>query len=158
MSLTIRRTTANTPAADDWLGAGVQKWVWFDLAAFAWGVLLVVLAFTDHDRGSKSDPMAIFHHYTLVHDAGPGVLVFVGAPAMIAVLLVPLLIRKTTRRSYNADRAAWWLTGTSCVLCFVGLLVEGIVVLPAAVLTVCAVAMAPFGPPLQRQPRERPRD
>ncbi|MGI8571728.1 MAG: hypothetical protein ACR2L9_03740 [Solirubrobacteraceae bacterium] len=34
----------------------------------------------------------------------------------------------------------------SCLVCFLGLAVEGIVMLPEAVLTVCAVATAPLPP------------
>jgi quinol-cytochrome oxidoreductase complex cytochrome b subunit len=123
---------------------GVPRWVWLDVAAFLWGVLLVVLAFTDHDRGSAADPDAIFHHYTLVHDAGPAVLLFVGAPAVISLVLLGLLHRKSTRHSHLADRWAWTLTALSCAVCFVGLLVQGIVMLPAAALTVGAVTMAPL--------------
>jgi hypothetical protein len=88
----------------------------------------------------------VFHSYTLVKDAGPGVLGFVGAPALISLVLVPLLLVKTTRGSHGADRAAWFLTVVSCLVCVVGLIVEGVVMLPAAALTVCAAASAPFPP------------
>lgn len=43
-----------------------QRWVWLNLAAGVWGALLVVLAFTVHDRGSANDPAMIFHSYTLL--------------------------------------------------------------------------------------------
>jgi hypothetical protein len=121
-------------------------WVWFISLAFVWGVAIVVFAFTVHNRCEGSDPGCVFHSYTLVEDAGSGVLGFVGAPAIISLLLVPLLYVKTTRRSHGADRAAWSLAVLSCLICLVGLIVEGIVMLPAAALTVCAVATAPFPP------------
>jgi hypothetical protein len=64
----------------------LPNWAWLDLAALAWGLLLVLLAL---------------------------------------------------------DRLAWSLAGLSCVACLVGLVIEGIVVVPAAVLTVWAVAITP---------------
>ena len=116
----------------------------------AWGILPVVLALTVHDRGSTADPDSVFHHYTLVHVAGPAVLGFVGAPAFISLLLLPLLHLKSTRRSHVADRAAWSLAGLSCLLSFAGLITSGVAMLPVALLTVCAVATAPLGPELAR--------
>ncbi len=121
-------------------------WVWFISLAFMWGVVIVVFAFTVHNRCSESDPDCVFHSYTLVKDAGPGILGFVGAPAVISLVVAPLLRLKTARGSNGADRAAWVLTGVSCLVCVVGLIVEGVVMIPAAALTVCAVATAPFPP------------
>jgi hypothetical protein len=121
-------------------------WVWFISLAFVWGAAIVVFAFTVHNRCSEADPDCVFHSYTLVKDVGPGILGFVGAPAVISLVLVPLLHMKTARRSHGADRAAWVLTAVSCLICVLGLIVEGVVMLPAAVLTVCAVATAPFPP------------
>ena len=121
-------------------------WVWFIGLAFAWGVVIVVVAFTVHNRCSESDPDCVFHSYTLVKDVGPGILGFVGAPALISLVLAPVLHVKTTRGSHGADRAAWVLTVVSCLICLLGLIVEGVVMLPAAALTVCAVASAPFPP------------
>jgi hypothetical protein len=128
------------------LRARAPLWVWFIGLAFASGVGIVVFAFTVHNRCIESDPDCVYHSYTLVKDAGPGVLGFVGIPAVISLLLVPLLHMKTTRRSHRADRAAWFLTVVTCLVCFVGLIVAGVVMLPAAALTVCAVAAAPFPP------------
>jgi hypothetical protein len=121
-------------------------WVWLISLSFVWGVVIVVFAFTVHDRCSEADPACVYHSYTVVKDVGPGILGFVGAPAVISLLLVPLLVMKTARRSHGADRTAWVLTTVSCLICVVGLIVEGVVMLPAAVLTVGAVATAPFPP------------
>ncbi len=78
--------------------------------------------------------------------AGPGVLGFVGAPVVISLVLAALLHVKVTRRSHQAARAALCFAVLSCLVCFLGLAVEGIVMLPEAVLTVCAVATAPLPP------------
>jgi hypothetical protein len=128
----------------------LPNWAWLDLAALAWGLLLVLLAFTDHDRGSTSDPDQAFHHYTLVHDQGVGIIAFVGIPAAVSLVLLGLLYRKSTRGSYWVDRLAWTLAGLSCVACLVGLVIEGLVVVPAAVLTVWAVAITPLNRPSDR--------
>lgn len=122
----------------------LPRWVWFDLAAFVWGLLLILLAFTDHDRGSTADPEGIFHKYTLYHDVGPAIVPFVALPAIVSLMLLVLLHLKSTRYSYAADRTAWTLVVIICVASFVGLIVEGIVVVPAAVLIVTATATAPL--------------
>jgi hypothetical protein len=127
--------------------AGIVLWVWCDVLAIASGVLLCVLAFTDHDRGSTADPNQVFHHYTLVHDQGVGIIGFVGIPALIALLLAPLLYLKSTRRSHGADHLATGLVVVSCLQCLGALIIEGIVALPVAVLTVAAVSFAPLHPP-----------
>jgi hypothetical protein len=121
------------------------RWVWFNAAAFALGVLPVVLACTLHNRGSQADPDRVLHSYTLVHVAGPWVLGYVGAPALISLVPPGLLYLKGTRGSRFANRAAWSLGVLSCLIGFVGLLTEW-TMLPAAVLTVCAAATAPLGP------------
>lgn len=126
---------------------GIVLWAWCDVLAIAWGVLLIVLAFTDHDRGSSADPNQVFGHYTLVHDQGVGIIGFVGIPALIALLLLPLLYFKSMRRSHWADRLATGLVVVTCLQCLGALIIEGIVALPAAVLTVAAVAFAPLYPP-----------
>ena len=121
-------------------------WVWFIGLAFAWGLVIVLFAFTTHDHCSTSDPGCVFHSYTLVQVEGPGILGFAGAPVVISMVLAVLLYMKVTRRSERADRAAWFFAVLSCLVCFLGLLVEGFVILPEAVLTVCAVATAPLPP------------
>ena len=121
-----------------------------NLAGLAWGLLLVALALTDHNRGSASDPDQVFHHYTLVHDQGVGILAFVGLPAAISLVLFGLLYRKSTRGGYWVDRLAWTLVVISCLACLVGLVIEGLVVAPAAVLTVWAVAITPLNRPTDR--------
>ena len=129
----------------------LPRWVWLDIGAFAWGLLLIVLAFTDHDRGSSADPEGIFHKYTLYHDVGPAIMPFVALPAIVSLILLVLLHLKSTRYSTAADRAAWALVVITCLAAFAGLIVEGIVVIPAAVLIVCATATAP----LARSPDRR---
>ncbi|MGI8506308.1 MAG: hypothetical protein ACR2MK_05800 [Solirubrobacteraceae bacterium] len=124
--------------------------MWFNGAAFALGVLPVVLAYTVHDRGSVADPDCVRHCYTLVHVAGPGVLGFVGAPAVISLVLPVLLHLKGTRRSHFADRVAWSLATLGCLIGLVGMITAGIAMLPAPVLIVCAVVTAPLGPDLTR--------
>lgn len=119
-------------------------WIWLLGLAFTCGVALVVLAFTDHDRCSSSDPACIFHSYTLVHTAGPAVLGFVGAPALISLILAILLRIKVTRRSTRAAQAAWFFAALSFLVCAVGIAVEGFLMLVEGVLTVWAVAATPF--------------
>ncbi len=125
----------------------LPRWVWFSGAAFALGVLPVVLALTIHNRGSEADPACLRHCYTLVHTAGPGVLGFVAAPALISLMLPVLLLRKSTRRSHVADRVSWALATLSCLISLFGLTTNiYVAMLPAAVLTVCAVVAAPLAP------------
>jgi Na+/proline symporter len=135
---------------------GPRAWTWFIGLAFAWGVLIVTLAFTVHDQGSPSDPDQVFHSYTLVQADGAVVLAIVGAPLVISLVLARLLHAKTARRSARADRAASIFAGLSCLCCIAGLLNAGVVMVPEAVLTICAVATAPFPPdpndPLVRSP------
>jgi hypothetical protein len=139
-------------------------WIWLMGLAFICGVGLVVLALTDHNRCSTSDPACIFHSYTLVHTAGPAVLGFVGAPALISLILAILLRIKVTRRSTRAARAAWFFAALSFLICAVGIAVEGFLMLLEGVLTVWAVAATPlpsdpaersvgWGPELRRQAR-----
>lgn len=121
-----------------------QRWVWFIGAAFVCGILPVVLALTVHNHGTAADPDCVRHCYTFVHAVGPGVLGFIGAPAVISLVVAALLYRKVNRHSHSADRVAWSLAVLSCVMCFLGLLTSlGISMVPVAVLTVCAVATAP---------------
>ena len=121
--------------------------MWFSGLAVVWGVVIVVVALTVHGRCKNSDPECVFHPpVTLVQYAGPGILGFVGTPLAISVVLAALLHRKATRRSRRADRAALGLATLSCVICLLGMLVEGIVMVPEIALTVCAVATTPFPP------------
>jgi hypothetical protein len=123
------------------------RWAWFNGAAFALGVLPVVLALTVHNRGSAADPACVRHCYTLVHTAGPGILGFVAAPAVISLMLPVLLLLKSTRRNHFADRASSALAALSCLISLFGLTTNVFVaMLPAAVLTVCAVVAAPLAP------------
>lgn len=48
-------------------------------------------------------------------------------------------------RGHTADRADWALVALACAVCLVGLIVERIVVVPAAALIVAAAASAPLG-------------
>jgi hypothetical protein len=122
-----------------------DRWVWFNLAAVIWSALLVVLACTVHDRGSASDPDMLFHSYTLVQDVGPVILILVAAPLAISLVLARVLYLKTTRRSFRAERAAWWVASLGLLTCLPGLIVQGLWVLPAPVLIVAAAATAPLG-------------
>lgn len=124
---------------------GSDRWVWFNLAALVWSALLIVLACTVHDRGSASDPSMLFHSYTLVQDVGPVILVLVAAPLVISLVLARVLYLKTTRRSFRAERAAWWVASLSLLVCLPGLIVQGLWVLPAPALIVAAAATAPLG-------------
>ncbi|HEX3689763.1 MAG TPA: hypothetical protein VHV28_08700 [Solirubrobacteraceae bacterium] len=121
-----------------------DRWVWLNVAAVAWGAVLVVLACTVHDRGSAGDPAMIFHSYTLVQDVGPAILILVAAPLLISLVLARVLYLKTTRRSFRAERAAWWVASLSLLMCLPGLIVQGLWVLPAPVLVVAAAASAPL--------------
>src|SRR5215471_954838 len=114
-----------------------RAWAWFACLAIAWGVVIVVVALTVPGRCKNSDPECVFHPpVTLVQYIGPGVLAFVGAPLAISLVLAALLHRKATRGSRRADRAALGLATLSCLICLLGMLVAGIVMLPAAALTV----------------------
>ena len=84
----------------------VPGWVWFIGLAFAWGVVIVVVAFAVNDRCSDRDPICAFHSYSLVGRVGPGVLGFVGAPRRYQPGAAGPLHVKVTRRSHRADRAA----------------------------------------------------
>jgi hypothetical protein len=120
----------------------VPRWAWLNGAAFALGMLPVVLALTVHDRGSMADPACVRQCYTLAHGE-LWILGFVGGPAVICLVLFVLLHLKSAYRSRLADRAAWSLTALSCLVAFLGLLISGLAMVPVAVLTVCAVAAAP---------------
>jgi hypothetical protein len=121
-------------------------WIWLIGLAFTCGVAAVVLACTVHDRCIGSDPACLFHSYTLVHTAGPAILAFVGAPAVISLIIAMLLRIKVSRRSLRADRAAWLLAALSCLISIAGIAVEGLIMLLEAALTVSAVAATPFPP------------
>jgi len=58
-------------------------------------LLPVVLACTVRDHGTASDPAMVFHRYTLLQVSGPLVLIYVGAPALMSVVLAVLLRQKT---------------------------------------------------------------
>jgi hypothetical protein len=119
--------------------------MWLNLAALVWGVFLVVLACTVHDRGSANDPAEIFHSYTVVQSVGPGILVLIAAPVVISLALAPVLYLKTTRRSFRAESGAWWLVALSVAQCLADLIVQGLWVIPAPILIVAAILAAPLG-------------
>ena len=127
-----------------------SAWVWLIGLAIAWGAAIVVFALTVHNRCSVSDPDCVFHSYTLVARVGPGIIGLAATPLVISIALATLLRVKTTRRSHLADRAAWLLAALNCLLCLVGLVIAGVVMLPEAALPICAVAAAPF-PPISRR-------
>jgi len=128
------------------LGGRFPPWAWLIGLAFAWSVLVLVLACTIHDQGSPTDPDQVFHSYTLVQSDGPAILALVGTPVVISLALAKLLQLKTTRRSGRVNRAAWLLAVLNCMLCLVGLLNVGVVMVPEAIFTICAVATAPLAP------------
>lgn len=117
--------------------------MWLIGLAFTCGVALVLVACTVHNRCSSSDPACIYHSYTLVQRAGPAVLGFVGAPAVISLIIAGLLRFKVRRRSTRADRAAWSFAVLSFIICIVGLAVEGFLMLLEAALTIGAVIATP---------------
>ena len=119
-------------------------WVWLIAGAFVCGVAVIVVACTVHNRCSGSDPACIYHSYTLLHTAGPAVLAFVGAPAVISLVVANLLRIKIERRSVRAGELAWLLAGLSCLIGVIGLVVEGFLMIAEAALTVSAVAVAPL--------------
>jgi hypothetical protein len=122
----------------------LQPWMWLIAAASVLSLLPIVLALTVHNHGSASDPDCAFHCYTLEHTAGPGVLVFVGAPLVLSVAVWVVLRVRAARNGESGRRAAWWLAIVSLFICVLGLVTSvGVAMLPAGVLTVCAVAKAP---------------
>jgi hypothetical protein len=124
----------------------MPAWKWLIGLAFLWGLVPVALAFTVHDQCISSDPECVFHSYTAVHASGPWILAYIGAPALISVILAMLLHAKVRRRSLRADHAATWLAVLSCILCLVEALSSGWVMLIEAVLTVWAVSVARLPP------------
>jgi hypothetical protein len=128
------------------LRTGGSGWILLIALAFACGIVPVVLACTAHDRCIGSDPACLFHSYTLVHTAGPAILGFVGAPAVISLVVAMLLRIKVSRRSIRAGRAAWSFAALSCLVSIAGIAVAGFLMLLEAALTVCAVAATPFPP------------
>jgi hypothetical protein len=131
-----------------------QRWVWFNLAALVWSVFLIVLACTVHDRGSASDPAMLFHSYTLVQDVGPVILLLVAAPLVISLVLARVLYLKSTRRSFRAERAAWWVASLSLLYWLPGLVVQGLWALPAPALIIAAAATAPLAAKESVGPRD----
>ena len=126
----------------------IRTWVWCNVAALVCGPIPVVLALTRHDHGSVSDPECIRRCYTLVHVVGGGVLLFVGAPLVIALVVLGLLYLKRTRQSRAADLAAWWLASLSSLVCVLGLFISvGMEMLPVGALTMAAVATSPVRHP-----------
>jgi hypothetical protein len=136
--------------------SGPSSWVWFNVGAFVCGLLPIVLACVVRDHGTANDPAMVFHRYTLLHVSGPQVLIYVGAPALMSVILAVLLREKTRRRSLGVDRAVWCLVAFICLLCLFSMFLEGLAALPVAVLAVCAAATARMPPDpndrLLRQP------
>jgi hypothetical protein len=121
-----------------------DRWVWFNAAACVCGLLPVLLALTVHNKGSSADPYCIRRCYTLVQEAGPGVLGFVGAPTVIAAAVFARLWFNHARRGRHADPVAWSLATFSGLVCMLGLVTSvWFAMLPVAALTMCAVAIAP---------------
>jgi hypothetical protein len=131
---------------DGRLPARAPAWVWLIFLAAACGVVPVVLACTDHDRCTNSDPFCVYHSYTLVQKPGPWILGLVAVPLMISLMVGALLRSKTRHFGRRADRAAWVLAVLDCFIAFFGMLVAGLTMLAPAALTVCAVAAAPSAP------------
>jgi hypothetical protein len=124
----------------------IPAWKWLIGFAFLSGLIPVVMASTVHNRCSNADPACVYHHYTVVETAGLWILGVIGAPALISLAVAWALHTKVTRRSLRADHAAWGLAVLSCLICFVGLLITGFVILIPAALTVGAVAVTPLPP------------
>lgn len=122
--------------------------MWCNVAALVCGPIPIVLALTRHDHGSTTDPECIRRCYTLVHVVGPAVLAFVGAPLVIALVVLGLLYLKGARQSRAADVAAWWLGSLSALVCVLGLFISvGMEMLPVGALTMAAVATSPVRRP-----------
>ncbi len=128
------------------LRARIPAWEWLIGFAFVWGLVPVVMASTVHDRCSSADPACLYHHYTLVDTQGAWILAVIGAPALLSLAVAMALHVKVTRRSVRAEHAAWCLAVLSCLMCFVGLLILGFVMLIPGALTVAAVVVTPFPP------------
>jgi hypothetical protein len=124
----------------------IPGWKWLIGFAFVWGLVPVVMASTVHNRCSRADPACIFHSYTLADIAGPWILGVVGAPALLSLVVAMALHMKAIRRSFRAEHAAWCFAVLSGLICLVGLVISGFVVLIPGALTVCAVAVTPLPP------------
>ena len=123
--------------------SGVKLWVRFMSAACVLGLAPVIVALTVHDHGSSADPSCVRRCFTLVHAVGTGILGFVGAPLVLGLLVLALLALKG-RGHRRAGAAAWSLALLMCCVCLFGLFTSvGMVMLPVAVLTMCAVVTAP---------------
>ena len=132
---------AGTPARD----RAVKRSRWLCAVAAVWGVVPVIVALTVHHHGSASDPSCIHHCYTLVQTAGVGVLAFVAAPSLLALLVVVLVTAWVARPRRGLMRVAWGLAIISCLVCFVGLTSVGVAMIPAGPLTVFGVLVSPGG-------------
>ena len=105
----------------------------------------MVLSLTVHDHGSDVDPYCLRRCYTLVHEAGVGVLALIVAPAVISLLVLALIWRHSSSQGRLIPVAAGTLTSLSCLICLVSLLTSvGIAMLPTAALTVLALSTAPI--------------
>ncbi len=124
----------------------LPAWQWLAGLAFASGLIPVVMAITVRNRCSDADPACVFHRYTLLTLKGVWILGLVGAPALIGLAVASALHLKVTRRNIRAGQVAWGLAVLSWLICFVGLVIVGVVMLVPGALTTSAVAIAPLPP------------
>lgn len=120
------------------------------VAAFAWGVALLVAAFLVPVYTSTSDSgptgaNALAASSTLVGVNGLGVLVPVAIPALLAGVIGFALHRKCSRGSRASGRLAWALTWLLVAVSVLTGFTIGIFVLPLAGLLVGAACLTPSG-------------
>jgi hypothetical protein len=145
--MVVRRRRLAGASAARLKASRIPIWWWLTGLAIVWGAGILAFAFTVHNRCEASDPSCVFHSYTLVQDVGPGILFFAAAPLAISVVLAALLHIKATRGGNWAHRAAWTLVVLGCIVCLVGLVIAGIVMMPWAAFAIGAAATAPFPAP-----------
>ena len=107
---------------------------WATVAASLWGLALLTGAWLLPVYSSGS---------TLIEVNGPGVLVPVGVPALVAVLVGLALHRKCARGSRSSGYVAGVLVGLLVAFCVVSMFSIGVFVLPVAMLLTIAATLTP---------------
>ncbi len=108
---------------------------WATVAASLWAIALLIGALLLPVYSSGS---------TLIEVNGPGVLVPVGVPALVAVLVGLALHRKCVHGSRSSGYVAGVLVGLLGAFCLVSMFSIGVFVLPVAMLLTLAATLTPF--------------
>jgi hypothetical protein len=116
------------------------------VAAITWSAMLLGAAFLFPAYGSSaasSSGAQSSGSQTLVQVNGPGVLIPVGVPLVIAALVWAALLYKCSRGGRVGDYVAWTCIAVLGCFCVVSILSIGIFVVPVAMLLARAVLLTP---------------